>query len=307
MADDKKSDKSRAWFFTLNNPDRTPLEMHSDLLLLEPKSFVFQLEKGEDGTPHYQGAVYCKNAIRMPLQLNKKIHWERCKSWVKAVKYCSKEETRIDGPWTYNCALPEKLEIITVLKPWQNKVAEILRGKPDNRKILWLWEPTGNAGKTAMAKWICKHFEAIYLNGKGTDAKYAVQQVISKGKPLDVVVFGYPRSSAEYVNYGCIEEIKDGIFFSGKYEAGMVMYNSPHVVVFSNEQPDLSKMSADRWDIRCIDLMDVPPNPVLGQAPNYYSHFQQFMHDVINLETQADDHEDLDEYLHAQQVMDEMM
>lgn len=283
------SDKSRAWFFTYNNPVETAAQLAQLIQLLEPKAYVFQLEKGDEGTPHYQGAVYLKNAQIMPRHLAKAIHWERCKSWTKAIKYCSKDDTRVDGPWTYNVTLPAKLDIITELRPWQRVVYNELLQKPNDRKILWLWEPTGNAGKTAMARYICHKFEAIYLNGKGADAKYAVSVMIGKGKPLDVVVFGYPRSSAEYVNYGCIEEIKDGIFFNAKYESGMVMYNSPHVIVFSNEAPDYSKMSADRWDVRCIDTMCLPPNPIPGQAINYSmaDAYHQFMREIIDEEEEA--------------------
>lgn len=272
------------------------------LHLLDPKAWVFQKEKGESGTEHYQGAVYCKNAIVMPLHLCKRIHWERCKSWTKAVRYCSKEETRIDGPWTFNVSLPVALEIIQVLRPWQQMVYNILLEKPDPRKILWLWEPTGNAGKTAMAKYICSKMEAIYLNGKGADAKYAVATMVQKGKPLDVVIFGYPRSTAEFIQYGCIEEIKDGIFFSAKYESGMIMYNTPHVVVFSNEEPDYSKMSADRWDVRCIDTMVLPPAPLavfgghqifqpMSLSDTYFDFLREYE----------------EEEKHCQKLMDEMM
>jgi len=296
MSSDKKS---RAWFFTLNNPDETAAQLAQLLQLLEPKAYVYQLEKGENGTPHYQGAVYLKNAQVRPDHLNKKIHWERCKSWVKAIRYCSKEDTRVDGPWTFNVCLPAKLDIITELRPWQREVYNELLKKPDDRKILWLWESTGNAGKTAMARYICNHFEAIYLNGKGSDAKYAVSVVIGKGRPLDVVVFGYPRSSSEYVNYGSIEEIKDGIFFNSKYESGMVMYNSPHVLVFSNEEPDYTKMSADRWDVRCIDTMMLPPAMILGHAPNYTmaDTYHQFMIDLIREEEEAVERDMLDDLL----------
>lgn len=290
--------KSRSWFFTWNNPDETAAQLAQLLHLLDPKAFVYQREKGEEGTEHYQGCVYLKNQCVMPCHLNPKIHWERCKSWVKAIKYCSKEDTRIEGPWTYNVALPQKLDIITQLKPWQNWVKEQILLKPNDRKILWLWEEAGNTGKTAMARYICQHFEAIYLNGKGSDAKYAVATMVGKGKPLDVVVFGYPRSAAEYVSYGCIEEIKDGIFFNSKYESGMVMYNSPHVIVFSNMEPDYTKMSQDRWDVQHIGCLErqlaipVGTSLMMGAHPifqpvslrNEYEDFMAALEDMKDTE-----------------------
>lgn len=256
--------KSRSYFFTLNNPEQTAEQMEQLLGLLEPKAYIFQLEKGDEGTLHYQGAVYVKNPIVMPKWLDKRIHWEVTKSWAKAIKYCQKEETRVAGPWFLNVEPCIGIQVISVLRPWQVLVMEELRQKPSDRKILWLYEEEGNIGKTALAKYICKNMKALYLNGKGSDAKYAVASYV-KTKKLDVVVFGYPRSAAEYVSYGCIEEIKDGIFFNSKYESGMVMYDSPHVVVFSNMPPDYTKMSQDRWDVRNIRTMGHPP--ILEQLP----------------------------------------
>jgi hypothetical protein len=49
-----------------------------------------------------------------------------------------------------------------------------------------------------------------------------------------------------------MENVKDGLFFSTKYESGMVRYNPPHVIVFANVPPDVTKMSADRWVIKEI-------------------------------------------------------
>ena len=44
-----------------------------------------------------------------------------------------------------------------------------------------------------------------------------------------------------------MEAIKNGCFFSGKYESGMVRFNSPHILVFANEPPERTKLSQDRW------------------------------------------------------------
>ncbi len=51
----------------------------------------------------------------------------------------------------------------------------------------------------------------------------------------------------DYVSYQALEEIKDGIFFSGKYEGGMKIFNSPHVICFANFSPAEHKLSGDRW------------------------------------------------------------
>ena len=38
-----------------------------------------------------------------------------------------------------------------------------------------------------------------------------------------------------------------------KYETGMKLFNSPHLIVFSNFYPDTDKLSADRWKIALIN------------------------------------------------------
>jgi len=34
-------------------------------------------------------------------KLNDKAHWEPCKSMGASIKYCMKEETRMEGPWEF--------------------------------------------------------------------------------------------------------------------------------------------------------------------------------------------------------------
>lgn len=51
--------QSRRWMFTINNP--IP-EDHDDCLSWNAKYLVFQLEKGENGTLHYQGSMFSSPA-----------------------------------------------------------------------------------------------------------------------------------------------------------------------------------------------------------------------------------------------------
>lgn len=251
-----KCSKSRSWFFTFNNPSEEnvgPEQMEQYLNMLEPKAWKFQLERGDEGTLHFQGVVYVKNPIVMPRHVCKKIHWERTKSWHAALKYVGKKETRVEGPWSYNVKEKVDLKVITELRPWQVMIKEMLDEEPDDRTINWFWEPDGQFGKTVLAKWICSNYNAIFLSGKASDAKCAVANYVKKNV-LHAALFGFPKTAEGYVSYDALEQIKDGIFFNGKYESGMVMYNCPHVFVFCNFPPDESKMSRDRWNV--VDLRE---------------------------------------------------
>ena len=49
-----------------------------------------------------------------------------------------------------------------------------------------------------------------------------------------------------------IENIKNGIFMSTKYQGGMKIFDIPKVVMFMNVEPDMDKLSADRYDLMYI-------------------------------------------------------
>lgn len=97
---------SKYWVYTINNPEEednpTGWEWSE-----QPKVVysIWQLEIGECGTPHYQG--YCVLEQRAELsgvkKLSDRAHWEPrrpgANAHAKAVAYCSKEDTRADGPW----------------------------------------------------------------------------------------------------------------------------------------------------------------------------------------------------------------
>ena len=68
-------------------------------------------------------------------------------------------------------------------------------------------------------------------------------------------MFDVPRSSQQYISYTGIEEIKNGIFSSPKYESCMVAMPPPHVVVLCNIPPDYTDtdLSSDRISEWCVD------------------------------------------------------
>lgn len=65
----------------------------------------------------------------------------------------------------------------------------------------------------------------------------------------DIVIFDFAREQEERVNYHCIEKFKDGLMWSPKYNSKTKIFRPPRVLVFSNFEPDVTKLSADRWDL----------------------------------------------------------
>lgn len=100
MENNAAANRSRSWVFTLNNPadDVRPC-LEDNMLYL-----VYQLEEGEQGTPHLQGFVYWANAVRMVTmrQFLPGAHVEVARGTPAQNKaYCTKDSGRLDGPWEF--------------------------------------------------------------------------------------------------------------------------------------------------------------------------------------------------------------
>ncbi len=244
---------SKRWCFVLNNYKKDDLvEMVATFAKQNMNFIVGEEIAPTTGTPHLQGYIESKKVFR-PFSLFKKYkaHWEKCKgNRQHNIDYCSKE-----GNYQTNMHIPRKLDKVTKseLRNDQIEIADrfLKHANKFDRKIYWYWEHIGNWGKTVLAMYMVDQLGAIVVGGKAADAAYAVQQYLEKnGEGPKIVIMDVPRTrSTEYISYESIENIKNGMFFSGKYEGAMVRFNKPHFIVFANEPPEQSRMSLDRWVI----------------------------------------------------------
>ena len=102
---------------------------------------------------------------------------------------------------------------------WQRIVLNALERDPDPRKMLWIWDQSGNKGKSFLATYLAKD-AFVTGNGKSADIKY----------PYDgqqIVVFDFSRTQQAIVNYEVKEDIKNGQLFSTKYESCMKIHEVP--------------------------------------------------------------------------------
>lgn len=98
--------RGRNFVFTLNNPDEPQEQFSERLCALSHFRFaIYQLERGEQGTPHYQGYLEFTNPKTLTWlkkQVSLQAHFEpRRGTSTDCINYCSKEETRIAGPWRH--------------------------------------------------------------------------------------------------------------------------------------------------------------------------------------------------------------
>jgi len=68
----------------------------------------------------------------------------------------------------------------------------------------------------------------------------------------NTVIFDVPRDNGNKISYKSVESIKNGMIYSPKYESKYKLFNSPHIIIFANEPPQLEKLSIDRWVVKEI-------------------------------------------------------
>lgn len=234
------------WCFTLHNPNDDDISEMLTISSNSSKFSIFSKELGKSGdTPHLQGYIEFKEKKRPAgLHSNKTIHWEKSKgNRDQNIKYIKKEF----GDCWINGEKIEGLKLINDLRPWQKDLLDKISNEPDDRSIFWYYDEEGGHGKSALTKLLCAKYKAIVLSGKSTDCKYGIIKYIEKNNMAPkIVIIDVPRCVGDHISYTAIEEIKNGCFFSSKYESDMVLFNPPHVIVFSNFECPEGKFSNDR-------------------------------------------------------------
>jgi len=238
--------------FTLNNPNNTILKLIEKICDERQYKYCIGEEVGESGTPHLQGYIEFPSPKTFGTiqRLLPGAHIERAKGTRKQnLTYCKKEGKFI-------CSFPLPLDELALLhyhdvqwKSWQQSIIDLYHEEPDPRKVIWLTDIVGNKGKTFLTKYMVARYQILLVDGKKTDVFHQVaKRLESEDYSLfRMVIMDIPRHQQEYINYGCLEQLKNGLISSGKYEGGTFLFPTPHVVVMSNSNPDYSKFSVDRW------------------------------------------------------------
>lgn len=250
-----RNTKNRAWTFTWNNYTSEDIEYL--LVKLKDSHYLFGEEIGRNnGTPHLQGVFRFKNprSFNSVKKMLKNNHIEPCKNWNASLNYCSKDGktfTNIEKRKTRKERLLEKYNSVNWYD-WQKKIIDLVETIPDDRTINWYWEEEGNKGKSFLAKYLVLKYDAIISDGKKDNVFNQIKGWLDSHNETEdptLVILDCPRYNNEYINYGMLEQIKNGMIYSGKYEGGQCLFESPHIIIFSNYEPDVENMSLDRWNI----------------------------------------------------------
>lgn len=167
-----------------------------------------------------------------------------------------KTNTHVRGPFADKKINPPYTgkDLPTHLWPWQAEVLERCKLAPNDREINYIIDTRGNTGKSKFAKYMWYHHGAIFLPwGKTGD----ILNYVCKNKDAGIYFFDLSRSKpADWARddiSAAMEQIKNGMIVNLKYETCGTVFDPPHVWCFSNQPPNLSSMSRDRWAFWLID------------------------------------------------------
>jgi len=217
--------------------------------------------------PHLQGFIAFKSKGRpMTVFGIPAIHWDKCKGSAKQnLEYCSKCcENGKPMTFVYGILPKTKLRVIKELKPWQTSCVGLIDMEyieQNDRSINWVIDRQGGAGKTAFCKYMTTiEKQLLIITGGGYKDIACCLKLYMENEDFDindrtVVFFNIPRDSDDngMISYKALESLKDGLITSTKYESSTMVFNSPVVWVFSNNLPEIEKLSQDRWKLWTIE------------------------------------------------------
>lgn len=258
----KQDSANAVWDFTIKR-ESTDVDSLKEKCRRHCKKWTFQSEAGEEtGYQHYQGRVSLKEKTRLTgiIKLFDPIvgHFTATsKANRDNAFYVTKENTRIDGPWSdtdVEVYVPRQYRgIIDNLRPWQQQIWDN-RNVFDDRGINIVYDPIGNQGKSTLAALFDLHGMGIDMP-PCNDGEKLVQSLCNilmktSNREPKALFIDLPRSmdqSKLYGMYTAIEQIKKGKVYDFRYSYDSWWFDAPQIWVFCNEQPNTSYVSRDRW------------------------------------------------------------
>jgi hypothetical protein len=237
----------------------------------------------DDGYIHWQGcfSLQKKRSLSALVKLVKSHDFMLAKAHFSPASnnsngsfmYAMKIDTRI-SPKTYTdqdeaeIPMPRQLLHIKQLRSWQQEIMDRSQYNWHPRHINWLYDPTGNSGKSSLVLW-CKvkrfmncRMVPVMLNSSFLDLNAAcLDQPIGQLYYIDLPRALPKKNLNEFMSF--LETLKTGYVFDKRYQFRERVFSSPAIWVMSNVLPDKKMLSKDRlitWSIREDDELVLYPS-----------------------------------------------
>lgn len=149
-----------------------------------------------------------------------------------------------------------------ILHKWQLDLLEILKQKPSDRKIMWVYGEKGCEGKTIFGKMLFNKKQAIHISylKESKNMTETIKNILeqnSNNEKINTLIIDVPRAQ-EIGNdlFIYLEKLKDNEVIAEKYRSKKLILNNGlpfHLIIFSNQYPKNvnynSVLSLDRWII----------------------------------------------------------
>lgn len=238
--------------------------------------WVYQIERGDSGYMHYQGAFSLikkrrKHELIKHMGEVEGFAFEYCEPMPKSEAehirnvdglletYAGKFDTRVEGPFSNKKAVvefrPRQCLKTEQLYPWQQQVVESLKSY-EERTINVLHDRAGNRGKSSLITYCMFEKLAFKVNSeKATDivadcCNYCMDNELRTCAFLFDMPRGLQPSRDHLVG---IESLKSGMLFDRRHHAAVWWINAPTIWIICNELPNMKYLSADRWKLWHID------------------------------------------------------
>ena len=243
------------------------------------EDFMGQLETGtETSIPHYQLAIKANSLCtkkKVLEALEEKVEGHinvQIQFNLENMKdYCSKETNFISERYSGKIykhqwqmdfleRKPQLKEVLNNPFIWQEFVRkELLDKVADDRTVDWIIDPVGNTGKSSFARAYVSEVptDGILMKIDNLDRmeltliKKIENYRMKHYKDPKVIFFDFPRASdpSKIISATALmEDAKSGHLettFGGKHKE--IEISDVHIIVLSNNAPDLSVLSVDRW------------------------------------------------------------
>jgi len=256
---------------------------------------VFQLERGEDtGRYHYQGrftllgtrkgkiallTIFSEIGNIKLLTINHELNYDHD-------QYCTKNDTRIEGP--FYCGIDSYKVINSTsssqLRTWQKDLTEFIKNNLSylkDRKVLWIQNPDGGAGKSTYIKHLRIHGEKQHglkvkkLPLEKPDRLRSAIVKILKTENVDLFCFDFTKTKGEDTSYKdlfqIVEEIKNGYVIDTMYgKFNEAITTGAVVAIFTNERfiDYVNYLSYDRWIEFEVGNPEYPDQLVKREVPD---------------------------------------